>query len=417
MGRPFDEVIAAYERASNAAPNRAEALHAASRLCRENKRFEEGYEYARRGLEIPPPGDGLSIQQWIYDFGLLDELAVNAYWTERYQECLDACQRLLREGKMPSDMHDRVKKNGEFADRKIRANEQHRLAPPRALYSRLVEYPRVLLAILAKQKEGALPLYLDCIEALDYPKSSISLYIRTNNNTDGTERILRNWVDCVGHHYAAVEFDAADVPESVEKFGIHEWNHIRFQVLGRIRQQSLRRAIELGCDFYFIADVDNFIRRCTLRELVALNLPIVAPLLRSINSKAIYSNYHADITENGYHKMCDDYLWILDRRVRGVLEVPVVHATYLVRTNVASELTYQDATKRHEYVIFSDSARRAGVPQYLDNRQVYGYVTFDEEGGRLDGYFKDGIARARALLGSELLDSKAAAYSEPVAPR
>ena len=52
MGRPFDEVIAAYERASNAAPNRAEALHAASRLCRENKRFEEGYEYARRGLEF-----------------------------------------------------------------------------------------------------------------------------------------------------------------------------------------------------------------------------------------------------------------------------------------------------------------------------------------------------------------------------
>src|SRR5579862_8759390 len=85
MGRPFDEVISAYESASNTAPDRAEALHGASRLCRENKKFAAGYEYAQRGLKIACPTDGSSIQKWIYDYGLLDELAVNAYWTERYQ--------------------------------------------------------------------------------------------------------------------------------------------------------------------------------------------------------------------------------------------------------------------------------------------------------------------------------------------
>jgi LPS sulfotransferase NodH len=119
-GRPFDEVIAVYDRASNAAPHRAEALHDASRICRWNNNFAEGYEYARRGLAIPPPTGGQSIQQWIYDYGLLDEFAVNAYWIERYQDCLDACQRLLREGKMPSDMYDRVKKNADFATTKLR---------------------------------------------------------------------------------------------------------------------------------------------------------------------------------------------------------------------------------------------------------------------------------------------------------
>jgi glycosyltransferase involved in cell wall biosynthesis len=114
-GRPFDEVIAAYERASSVAPTRAEALHAASRLCRDNKRFAAGYEYARQGLKIPSPGSGLSVQQWIYDYGLLDELAVNAYWTERYAECVEACDRLLRENKLPADMRDRVLKNRNFA--------------------------------------------------------------------------------------------------------------------------------------------------------------------------------------------------------------------------------------------------------------------------------------------------------------
>jgi FkbM family methyltransferase len=119
-GRPFDEVIAAYDRASDAAPNRAEALHDASRFCRWNNKFAEGYEYAKRGLMIPPPSGGSCVQQWIYDYGLLDELAVNAYWVERYQECLDGCERLLREGKIPSDMRERVKKNAEFAAEKTR---------------------------------------------------------------------------------------------------------------------------------------------------------------------------------------------------------------------------------------------------------------------------------------------------------
>jgi FkbM family methyltransferase len=119
-GGLFDEVIAAYDRASSAAPYRAEALHDASRLCRLNNKFAEGYEYARRGLAILPPGGGLFVQQWIYDYGLLDEFAVNAYWIARYQECFDACQRLLRESKIPEHMHDRVKMNAEFAAEQIR---------------------------------------------------------------------------------------------------------------------------------------------------------------------------------------------------------------------------------------------------------------------------------------------------------
>ena len=58
--------------------------------------------------------------------------------------------------------------------------------------------------------------------------------------------------------------------------------------------------------------------------------------------------------------------------------MPVVHCTYLVRADVIPELTYEDESDRHEYVVFSDSARKAGIPQYLDNRQVYGYITFGE---------------------------------------
>jgi GR25 family glycosyltransferase involved in LPS biosynthesis len=119
-GRPFEEVIAAYEDASNAAPHRAEALHAASSLCREHGKNAQGHEYARRGLEIPLPADGLYLEPWVYDYGLLDELSVNAYWAGQYCDSFDASLRLLSEGKMPSDMRDRVTKNTQFSAEKVR---------------------------------------------------------------------------------------------------------------------------------------------------------------------------------------------------------------------------------------------------------------------------------------------------------
>jgi glycosyltransferase involved in cell wall biosynthesis len=272
---------------------------------------------------------------------------------------------------------------------------QHKLVPRRSLHSRVNGNPLVMIAILAEQKEATLPLYLDCIEALDYPKSRIVLYIRTNNNTDNTEQILREWVSRVGHTYNKVEFDADDVPGRVDQYREHEFAAIRFSVSAQIRNESMRRARELRCDFYFVADVNNFIRPATLRELIALDLPIAAPLLRSIAPGRFYSNYHAEIDSVGYYQDCDQYFWILNRYVRGIIEVPVVHCTYLVRSDVIPELTYEDASGRHDYVVFSDSARKAGIPQYLDNRQIYGYIRYGESD---EQHVSGDIEQARALL-------------------
>jgi hypothetical protein len=245
-----------------------------------------------------------------------------------------------------------------------------------ALFEKETE-PRVLIAILAKQKESFLPLYLQCLEELDYPKSAIHLYVRTNNNIDNTESLLREWLVRVGESYASVEFNTQDTPERVELYSAHEWNPVRYKVMGRLRDASLHRAVERGCQFYFTADADNFIRPDTLKSLVALNLPVVAPLLRMVSPQDPYSNFHAAIDEDGYYKEVPHYHVLLHRRIRGLIEVPVVHCTYLVRADMIGRLTYQDRTERSEYVVFSDVARKNAVTQYLDNRAVYGYILFD----------------------------------------
>ena len=82
---------------------------------------------------------------------------------------------------------------------------------------------------------------------------------------------------------------------------------------------------------------------------------------------------------NGYYSECKQYQWILNRWVRGVIELPLINGTYLARADILNELTYEDGTDRDDYVIFSESARKANVVQYLDNRQVYGYIAAETD--------------------------------------
>lgn len=115
LGHPDFEIIGMHLRAYETCPHRAEALHGAARYCRATGKFQQGYMIARQGLEVERPNTGLFIEPWIYDYGLLDELAVNAYWAGRYDDCLRACERLLQEGRCPKDMRPRVAANAEFA--------------------------------------------------------------------------------------------------------------------------------------------------------------------------------------------------------------------------------------------------------------------------------------------------------------
>lgn len=235
----------------------------------------------------------------------------------------------------------------------------------------------VTIAILAKDKAHTLALYLRCIEQQTWPKKQTNLYIRTNNNNDQTVCILRRWLTQVEHLYREIYFDDTDVPEAVQQFKQHEWNTIRFKVLGKIRQDSVIWAHKKG-SHYFVADCDNFIKPHVIETLLKTKLPIIAPLLKKDNS-AYYSNYHAATDVNGYFLGTPLYYMILNQEVKGVIEVPVVHCTYLISKEVLPFMCYDDATYRYEYVIFSDNARKQGIPQYIDNRQIYGRITMAED--------------------------------------
>lgn len=239
------------------------------------------------------------------------------------------------------------------------------------------EYPSVAIAILVKDKAAVLPYYLANIEAFQYPKHRLHLYVRTNNNTDGSEDILAAWLNRVTDQYAAVHYDDSNLEVNLERFADHEWTGERFKALGAIRQASMNWAVTQGCDFYWVQDVDNFVLPTCLAEMVAADVNIVAPLIRiGENFNRGYANYHSAIDANGYFADDPMYFNFFHRKYRGLVEQPVIHCTYLIKTSAIPRLTYDDGTGRYEYVIFSHSARKAGIPQLLDTHHYWGWLTF-----------------------------------------
>jgi len=243
----------------------------------------------------------------------------------------------------------------------------------------MMNEPVVFVAILAKQKEIMLPAWLTSLEQWDYPRDKMIIYIRANNSTDKTNETLKYWVEKNRKWYRLVVEDYTDIDVPVQDFGVHEWNPTRFKALGAIRERSIELAWQANADFYWVVDVDNFVKPHTLRRMVGHNLPVVAPMLGMADpEQPAYSNYHLLANANGYFLDDMRYYQVLGQEIKGLIVCDVVHCTYLLRADTFEHIRYLDGTDDYEYVIFSRNLRALGIPQYLDNQEVYGYLSTRE---------------------------------------
>ncbi len=110
-----------YRRALELIPHRAEVFHALSRFMRLKKNYLEAIRVGMRGLslakEIP---EGLFVETWIYEYGLLDELVVSNYWAGAYQNSLDLSMKLMGVSTLPASLRERIWKNARFSQEKLR---------------------------------------------------------------------------------------------------------------------------------------------------------------------------------------------------------------------------------------------------------------------------------------------------------
>lgn len=126
LKKEFDEIVRIYFQAYQVAPWRAESLWAAARLCRNYCRWDQAYRFAKQALKIKYPEGALFVGQGIYEWAILDEFALSAYWTEHYRESRLAAIQLLNDGKFPPDQRERIEANLKFATESLA--QEHGLA-------------------------------------------------------------------------------------------------------------------------------------------------------------------------------------------------------------------------------------------------------------------------------------------------
>jgi tetratricopeptide (TPR) repeat protein len=116
------ELLAAYEMR----PIRAEPLHELARYLRMKKMYGKAYLFAKVGAQTSRPDDSLFVSQDVYDWRILDELGVSAYWVGDYSAGKRACELILqRVGQglhIPDRDLRRIRENLAFCDGKLAAD-------------------------------------------------------------------------------------------------------------------------------------------------------------------------------------------------------------------------------------------------------------------------------------------------------
>lgn len=98
-------------------PQRLEACYELTSRLRVSGKYHTAHSFARAGIGQPMPSDRLFVHPWVYQWGLLFEYSITAYWTGDARACLEACDRLLALPGLPGDYQEQTRANHAFAAR------------------------------------------------------------------------------------------------------------------------------------------------------------------------------------------------------------------------------------------------------------------------------------------------------------
>jgi hypothetical protein len=111
LGRSPGEVHWAYLEAWNARPARAEPLVELARWHRMRQEWPLAHLYARAAAATPKPPDNLFVEDAVYAWRALDEVAIAAWYVGAHDEGRSAAERLASERRYPEAEHARITQN------------------------------------------------------------------------------------------------------------------------------------------------------------------------------------------------------------------------------------------------------------------------------------------------------------------
>ena len=101
-------------------PSRAEPLWRLAALCRKKGEYQQAYLFANKGMEIPYPNDIIFVDRPTYEYVLLFEASIAAYWINLYNESIELCKKIEKTPDVPNDVRIQNKKNMQFSIDKLK---------------------------------------------------------------------------------------------------------------------------------------------------------------------------------------------------------------------------------------------------------------------------------------------------------
>ena len=80
------------------------------------------------------------------------------------------------------------------------------------------------------------------------------------------------------------------------------------------------------------------------------------------------NSFYNKVSDSGYYEYSLLDLLVMEKRIEGVIKVPLVHLCYMVRCDqIKKGLSYATDGVQMEFVCFARSARENGVAMYVSN--------------------------------------------------
>lgn len=114
-----EQIVQNYFQAFQYHSTRAEPLYYLSKYYRSQDNFAACYAISKLALSVPFPNEKLFVEKWVYDWGLLLEHSVAAYWLGKYEECKTLSEKILALKDLPENVRTCVERNREFAIGKL----------------------------------------------------------------------------------------------------------------------------------------------------------------------------------------------------------------------------------------------------------------------------------------------------------
>lgn len=119
LGKPEDEVVKGYLDCYNKWPQRTEPLCRLSSYYRRKDKHLMSYLVARHALHAPHPDVATFVEPWVYQYGILLEYSISAYWIGHYEEAYHISQMLLANPSIPAHIRECVEANLKFIKPKL----------------------------------------------------------------------------------------------------------------------------------------------------------------------------------------------------------------------------------------------------------------------------------------------------------